>query len=303
MQDFFSKNKLLIAQFLRDFFAHKQMELAKVNAWGTDVIARYHAFALSGKMIRGCLTILGYEMFTNQSSDEVVKAAAAMEIFQSALLIHDDIMDRDTIRRGDKTIFAQYQKIGEKKKMKDALHFGESMGMCTGDIGFFWAFSLLAQLAVEPTIKTNILSTVTTELTKVGVAQMQDVAFGHQKTMPNEEEILNLYRYKTARYTFSLPLMVGAIVAGQSDKTVKTLEKLGENLGIIFQLKDDQLDAQSDLREGKKTLLQLYGEKRTQKKISDLFMQAKDGIYKLGVAKRWTGVLLELLEYNTERKQ
>jgi len=292
-----------ITDVLCEFFENKQKELVNVNAWGTDVVERYRTFALSGKMIRGCLTILGYEMFTNQSSDEVVKLAAAMELFQSALLIHDDIMDRDTMRRGDKTVFTQYQEIGEKKKINDALHFGESMGICVGDIGFFWGFSLLGELTVEPSIKTSVLSTIVAELTKVGIAQMQDVAFGHQETTPHKEEILNLYRYKTARYTFSLPLMVGSIVAGQSDKTVKTLEKLGENLGIIFQLKDDQLDAESDLREGKKTFVGLYGEKRTQKKISDLSIQAKDGIYKLPMAKQWTHILLELLEYNTKRIQ
>ncbi len=285
-----------ITDVLYEFFKNKQKELVNVNAWGSDVCNRYLSFATQGKMIRGCLTILGYEMFTNQSSDEVIKLAAAMEIFQSAILIHDDIMDRDTMRRGAKTMFAQYQDIGEKKKVNDALHFGESMGICVGDLGFFFAFELLANIP-------KIQSIVARELTNVGIAQMQDVDFGYSKTMPNEQAILNLYRYKTARYTFSLPLMVGSIVAGQSDKTVKTLEKLGENLGIIFQLKDDQLDAESDLREGKKTFVGLYGEKRTQKKISDLSIQAKDGIYKLPMAKQWTHILLELLEYNTKRIQ
>ncbi len=293
MQDFFSKNKSLIIQFLRKFFAHQQIELAKVNTWGADITERYRTFTLGGKMIRGCLTILGYEMFTNQSSDEVVKTAAAMEIFQSALLIHDDIMDRDTMRRGAKTIFAQY---GES-------HFGESMGICAGDIGFFWGFSLLAQVNVDPNIKTAILSTIAAELTKVGVAQMQDVALGYDEITPNEKTILNLYRYKTARYTFSLPLMVGAMLAGQSDKTVKTLEALGEDLGIIFQLKDDQLDAESDLREGKKTLVGLYGEKRTDKKFSDLSKEGEQLIAELPINTQWRRVLLELLEYNKERNK
>lgn len=266
MHKIFSPYKKAIEGVLGEFLQQKQKELGAVNPWGTDVSKRYEGFISQGKMIRGCLTMFGYEMFGEKASLEVVQAAAAMELFQSALLIHDDIMDRDTTRRGMSTIFTQYQILGKKQNLPDWSHFGQSMGICAGDVGFFLACELLADIS---DLKHTILSHISTELIKVSIAQMQDVSFGNQKEVPSEEDILNLYRYKTARYTFSLPLMVGAIMARQSNETIQMLERIGENIGIVFQLKDDQLGlfgteekigkpVGSDIREGKKTLFYYY---------------------------------------------
>ncbi len=292
MHTLFQTYKTAIEHYLRTFFIKKQKELSSVNVWGSDVCKRYLTFALQGKMIRGCLIILGFEMFGKKATEDVVKAAAAMELFQSALLIHDDIMDHDTMRRGQRTIFAQY----------GVNHFGESMGMCAGDIGFFFAFELLADMSQQ---KYAILPLICRELVKVGVAQMQDVSVGNQKEIPSEADILNLYRYKTARYTFSLPLMVGAILAGQSEATINILEKLGEDLGIMFQLKDDELDFESDQREGKKTLLWLYQGNRSKvdDRMATLAKEAKGLIAKLPVDAPGARMLGELLEYNIHRTQ
>jgi geranylgeranyl diphosphate synthase type I len=98
---------------------------------------------------------------------------------------------------------------------------------------------------------------------------MQDVYFSISRHAVQEHEILNLYRFKTARYTFSIPLVTGAIASRADEKTISLLEKLGEHLGIIFQIKDDELGlfgteeetgkpVGTDIREGKKTLYVYY---------------------------------------------
>ncbi len=266
MHKIFSPYKTAIERELSKFLKRKHKELGAVNQWGSDVCNRYQQFISQGKMIRGCLTILGFEMFGKKAPPEIVKVASAMEFFQSALLIHDDIMDRDTTRRGMSTIFIQYQTLGKKQNLPDWDHFGQSMGICAGDIGFFFAFELLTNIDDH---KHATLPIISTELIKVIIAQMQDVYFGNQTAVPAKADILNVYRYKTARYTFSLPLMVGAIMAGQSDEVIQTLGEIGENMGIVFQLKDDELGlfgteekigkpVGSDIREGKKTLFYCY---------------------------------------------
>jgi geranylgeranyl diphosphate synthase type I len=86
--------------------------------------------------------------------------------------------------------------------------------------------------------------------------------------MPRHDDVLALYRYKTARYTFSLPLAAGAILAGAGQPAVRRLVTLGTYLGVIFQIRDDDIGifgsrrltgkpVGSDIREGKKTLLYL----------------------------------------------
>ncbi|HEB30197.1 MAG TPA: polyprenyl synthetase family protein [Spirochaetes bacterium] len=269
MNPFFEKYRASIEESIIAFLTKKKDELSSVNIWGEDLMRRFSGFAGQGKMIRGGLVILSYLMYKGNDPGWIVKTASAVELIHSSLLIHDDIMDRDYVRRGEKTLFAQYQELGENEKYHDPVHFGESFGICAGDIGFFLAFEILSEVDIYPEAKGKIFNLWSKELTLVGLAQMQDVYFSISNLEPGEDEILDLYRFKTARYTFSLPLMTGAILAGQDTKTALHLEKLGECIGIIFQIKDDELGlfgdekeigkpVGTDIEEGKKTIYSHY---------------------------------------------
>jgi geranylgeranyl diphosphate synthase type I len=94
---------------------------------------------------------------------------------------------------------------------------------------------------------------------------MQDLYFGETRKQVAAEDILQLFHYKTARYSFSVPLKTGAILGGAEKALLSGLEKCGHGLGLLFQLKDDELGLYgseqeigkpvgSDLRERKKTL-------------------------------------------------
>jgi geranylgeranyl diphosphate synthase type I len=192
-----------------------------------------------------------------------------MELFQSALLVHDDIMDRDTTRRGLSSLFFQYAQLADRQGLNQSYHLGESLGICAGDVTFFIAFEILAGLDVDSDMYRRILALAAREIGYVGVAQMQDVYNGASSQRVTDADILRLYLYKTGRYTFSLPLMLGGILADRPDSDISLLEKLGESIGIVFQIRDDELglfgnEAEtgkpvgSDIREGKKTLFYGY---------------------------------------------
>lgn len=265
MKKFFYQCKKMIIQELNRFWNHKKVALGKVNAWGPDLIRRLGIFVPEGKMIRGSLVILAFLMKRGRIDRSVLRMALAMELIHSALLVHDDIMDQDLERRGQQTLFAQYIARGRKEKFREARHFGESMGICAGDILFFMAFELMSGISCPGLLKEKILTFWAEELALVGLGQMQDVYFGSTQRMISEREILSLYLYKTARYTFSLPMVLGAMLAGQGRAILVKLETLGENLGLIFQIKDDELGlfgrkiitgkpVGSDIKEGKKTI-------------------------------------------------
>ncbi len=259
-----------ITSFLKVFLGKKEKECEGVNHWGRDLCGRLYSTLIEGKMIRGGLVFLSYEMFGGENEEDALKIAAAMELFQTAFLIHDDIMDRDTVRRNQPSLFYQYRNQGMEKGLTDsAYHFGESMGICAGDIGFFFGFEILSELKSEKSIYSKLLSLYSKELSFVVLGQMQDIYLSNIRQEAGEKEILGLYRYKTARYTFSLPLLAGAILAFAEDKTLSHLERLGEDLGIIFQIKDDELGLfgseqqigkpiGADLKEGKMTLAFFY---------------------------------------------
>jgi geranylgeranyl diphosphate synthase type I len=240
-----------------------------INRWGRDVTGRLKQFSKNGKMIRGSVVLFTQEMFGKKADIDSMHVAVAIELFHAGLLIHDDIIDSDELRRGEMSVHYQYTKEAIPEKMADPKHYGLSMGICVGDISFFIGFELLSGLRLNNVSKDRIMRLFFSEFTAVGLGQMQDIYFGQSEAEPQEEDIYKLYLFKTARYTFSLPFMLGGLLAGIPDKELKQLEKLGEYLGLIFQLKDDELGLfgkksdfgkpiGSDIEENKKTIYHLY---------------------------------------------
>ena len=270
MLGYFHPIKESISNVILEILQRKRAELSRVNSFGSDACDRLSDFSRQGKMIRGGLVAAGFDLFTDAGSRSgfpasVISAGAAMELFQAGLLIHDDIMDRDQTRRGHATIFRQYSLLAEKQGIADSAHLGESLGICAGDIAYFLAYELLSAADVPGQVTRDIVSLSSRELVKVGIAQMLDVSWGSSDAEPPEDEILRMYVYKTGRYTFSLPLILGAVLAGASEADRDALGEIGENLGIVFQIRDDELGlfgderetgkpVGSDVKEGKKTL-------------------------------------------------
>jgi geranylgeranyl pyrophosphate synthase len=123
---------------------------------------------------------------------------------------------------------------------------------------------------------------------------MSDVA---PPKSPSAKDILQTYRYKTARYTFSLPLAAGARLAGASNKTIQHLEEVGEHLGILFQVRDDELDVGED----KQTLASVVGNiAKIKKEHKD---EAEKGIRGLPISRTDQDTLLSLLAFVLERTQ
>jgi len=262
---FFERQRDKVIAYLDVFLEGKKEDFSQVNSWGEDAIRRLTPFIKSGKMLRSGLVCLGYTMSGRKVSSAIIPAAAAVEFFQTALLIHDDIIDRDNIRRGLPSLFFQYAQLGEKEGLSDPTHFGEGMGICLGDIAFFLAFELFSDLKSPKSVKEDIVRLWSRELCYVGLAQMQDLYFGETTKEIAAEDILQLFHYKTARYSFSVPLKTGSMLGGAKPAVLSGLERCGHGLGLLFQLKDDELGLYgtekeigkpvgSDLRECKKTL-------------------------------------------------
>lgn len=249
INDFFKESRKLISIELERFLGKEKRKLGDVP-WGREVSGRMLKFCLGGKMFRGGLVILAYEIFggkphfakASRGKEEAVRAGVAVELLQSGLLIHDDIIDRDLLRRGEKSIFAEY---------------GSDLAICIGDAGYFFSYKILPESLKEIFSRKSI---------EVMLGQIRDVSAGQGV---NEKDILNIYLYKTASYSCSLPLMMGAILADTDDETVLRMEELGKYLGIIFQMKDDEMGlfgeekeigkpVGGDIKEGKKTLYYLY---------------------------------------------
>ena len=253
-----------ITRELEKLCALRGAELEKAIPGGEALMGHIFEYASRGKMLRGALVYLGAALFGAPDAKGVAETAAAMEFFQAGLLIHDDIMDRDERRRGGLAIHALYEGEARGASASDPGHLGASLAICAGDVCFFEALRSLSAAAVSGPQATSLLSLSGGELSVVGLAQMVDCRFGDLPREPSEGEILAMYRGKTARYSFSLPLAAGAALAGRDDAR-EAIFAIGDLAGLAFQLRDDEIglfgDTErtgkvvgSDIRENKKTL-------------------------------------------------
>jgi geranylgeranyl diphosphate synthase type I len=240
-------------------------------------------FMTSGKLIRGSLLCFSYEMFSNKKVDPIaVRLAVSLEWIHTALLIHDDIMDRDITRRGVPTVHHCYTLEAQKQKSDDPATLGNNLGLCVGDLCYFTAYDILSRLKLKEGIKNQIMSSISQEFQKVLLAQMNDVRLAAESKKISEEEIISVYRFKTARYTFSLPILLGGMLAGIPDKTLKLWNQIGEYYGILYQLRDDELGSfgnekqtgktiGGDIRINKKTLIHSLMYKNSTKEEIDTY--------------------------------
>ena len=327
MLPYFQTTRAGIARAISAILKESEPRLAAVSPMGAQLAARLESYAHAGKMIRGILVRLGYELCSPEAPDAAMdraldRAGAAMEILQSGLLIHDDIMDRDTMRRGGTTVHTQYERDATAAHASDPAHHGVSLGVCAGDVAFFLGFHALASLPVPEALREcarKVAAFSAQELCWVGVAQMQDVLNGARGigANPDPAQILRVYRYKTGRYTFSLPMAAGAMLAGGGPAQIAALDQAGENLGVVFQLKDDELGifgdsaqsgkrADSDIREDKKTLLRHFlfaaADEKLRAQLKGIFGSpepGESGLRAVREAMEQTGARAKVREYMT----
>lgn len=276
-QDYSKNSRSLIAKNLEEFLQKKKSENIPSIFKEQDAVSTLEQFVLRGKMVRGTLFLLTTEFLGKTITKEHLDIACAIELVHSALLIQDDIIDRDRTRRGGNTTFVVYEQRGEKVGVADVAHFGISIAIVVADVAIFLAMEMLSHYGGESLKK--IIEFYSHEIYLVALAEGIDSEFGQSKNEPTKEDIYSVYKLKTARYTFSLPFVMACVVSGNT-QYVQILEELGEKAGMIFQIKDDLIGLLgdektigkpigSDVRENKKTLIRalLYERCNSEEKI------------------------------------
>ncbi len=220
-----------------------------------------------GKRLRPYMVALSYSALSDISDpNRVIPAMVSQELFHQAILIHDDIIDRDTIRYGVKNIIGQYDDRYAPLIADDAerRHFSNSAAIIAGDLLISTAFQVLGQTRVQPKSLSLASETFAEGIFRVSGGELLDTETSfHVET---SADALKIALNKTAYYSFIVPLIIGAQLAEASLETVNALRGFGEKLGCAFQLQDDLLgvfgdsnetgkSTSNDIREGKRTYL------------------------------------------------
>lgn len=247
-------------QQLNDYLAEWRKEALNISPAFKDLIDEFILSCQGGKRLRGALVELGYQIAGGEKDNpDILKASIAFEIFQTAILSHDDVIDQSKTRRGRDTI---YQALGGD-------HYGVSQAICLGDVGFFLAAKIITQTSFPPENINKALQSFSQTMLDTALGEMLDVEIPAKSKLKTAEDVITIARLKTARYTIIGPLHLGAILAGANQSLLDKLTQFGDALGIAFQIQDDILgvfgdektlgkSVTSDIEEGKNTLLYTY---------------------------------------------
>jgi geranylgeranyl diphosphate synthase type I len=201
-----------------------------------------------GKRLRPAVLILAAEA-VGSDLRSVLPAAVAVELVHNFTLIHDDIMDKDDIRRGMPAVHIKW---------------GEAGAILAGDTLYSKAFEILSKVENEPVRVLKCMDVLSKTCTEICEGQWLDMDFETRKKV-TESEYLEMVEKKTS-VLYAAAAKIGAILGGASDEVAEALSEYGRLIGISFQMYDDVLDMTaseevlgkvrgSDLMEGKHTLI------------------------------------------------
>jgi len=204
---------------------------------------------IGGKRIRPVLTLLGNELFAEINQD-AFEVATAIELFHNFTLIHDDMMDAASLRRGMQTVHTKYN---------------SNIALLGGDVMLIKAYEYLAKINSE--YLARILQLFNKTAAEVCEGQQLDMDFESQDNV-SLDDYIEMIGLKTS-VLLAAALQMGAVIGGASEGNCNHLYQFGLNLGIAFQIQDDYLDAfgdpekfgkevGGDIKQNKKTFLFLH---------------------------------------------
>lgn len=255
---------------LQDFFSKKISEAKKISPICEEMMKIYKEFMRGGKKMRGGLIKLGYECFGGKNEKAVLSASSTIETIHSFLLMHDDVFDEDPLRRGKPTIHKQYESIYRKRRRFEKGspgHYGLCLAIDLGDTGPFLAYEMLSTSLFSDNVKLRAVRLLNKIVLNTGFGQALDITYELYPEV-DYKDVLRVHKNKTAYYTVTGPLSLGATLAGASEEDIKKIELYGEPVGIAFQIRDDELGLfsdekslgkpiGSDVKQNKNTLLHL----------------------------------------------
>ncbi|MEU1970188.1 polyprenyl synthetase family protein [Microbacterium sp. NPDC019599] len=231
-----------------------------------DAIARA---ADGGKRFRPFLVVAAFEACGGAPSTAALyPVAAAFELLHTAFVVHDDVIDHDTVRRGIPNVAGEFRARARRKGADasgEAL-LGDAAAILAGDLLLHEACRLIALADLGARDRKRLLALLDDAVFVSAAGELADVEHAVAKDWADPEALLGAAHDKTAVYSFTAPLCAGAVLAGAPTAVQAALEVAGGRLGLAFQLADDLIgafgssaqagrEAGGDLREAKRTPL------------------------------------------------
>ena len=187
-----------------------------------------YVLSIGGKRLRPVLALMACNLFSDKI-DEAVIPVTGLEIFHNFTLVHDDIMDKASMRRG-------FPAVHGKWSLNQAILSGDIMAFMTND----------CFLQSPPHLLQKIFRVFNKAAIEVCVGQQIDMDF-EKATIVSQDEYIRMIELKTA-VLIAASVKIGALFGGADDKEAENIYEFGRNLGLAFQIQDDILDTYGDMK-------------------------------------------------------
>lgn len=256
---------------LREYLDERRTEAAYIGPEYGGLIAALEDFVLrGGKRLRPLFAYWGYRAVTPGSDDpvdpEILKLFSALELLHACALVHDDVIDDSATRRGMPTAHVHFTDLHRDQSWHGSPEqFGRSAAILLGDLSLVWADDIVAGTELPGDGRRRVRRVWSDIRTEVLGGQYLDIV-SESSGAESIASAMNVNTYKTASYTVSRPLQLGAAAAADRPDVQSLFGEFGTDLGVAFQLRDDVLGvfgdpaitgkpSGDDLRSGKRTVL------------------------------------------------
>lgn len=259
-----------VTEVLADFLAQKRELMAGISPATLVLVDSIKTLVTGGKRMRALLCYWGWRGAGGAPDAlAIIQAGAALELFQAAALIHDDIIDRSDTRRGGPSVHRQFNTLHDDSGWAlDGERFGQAAAILTGDLCLSLSEEMFANVGAGADSRARtVFNLMRTEVMAGQYLDILEEVAGPSK--PHESAVARasaIIRYKSAKYSSEHPLVLGGALAKASGELLAGYSAFALPLGEAFQLRDDVLGvfgdpaqtgkpAGDDLREGKRTVL------------------------------------------------
>ena len=270
---------------LRGYLAGRRAEAAYIGSDYDALIAALEDFVLrGGKRLRPAFAYWGYRAVTpgpaDPVDDGVLRLFSALELLHACALVHDDVIDDSATRRGWPTAHVHFAELHRDRGWRGSSdQFGRSAAILLGDLSLVWADDIVAQADLPADAGRRVQRVWSDIRTEVLGGQYLDIVAESSGTH-SIATAMNVNTYKTASYTVSRPLQLGAAAAADRPEVQAAFHSFGNDLGVAFQLRDDVLGvfgdpavtgkpSGDDLRSGKRTVLLAEAVERAERSDPD----------------------------------
>ena len=213
-----------------------------------DLVGDLASTTSGGKGIRRALFRDVYRAAGGSADEGARRMETVVEVLHEALLVHDDVADRDHVRRGAPNVVGRTVARAGDAGLGDeaACHLGTVAGLLAGDLLLVTAFAELSRVPMSDPVRSAVWDEVERALVVTVAGELEDVVRSLGDVPTDRATTLAVAVAKTAEYSFVLPMVTAAVMAGCGPSTVEALRSAGRDLGTAYQVMDDVLGVFGD---------------------------------------------------------